>query len=635
MSEPVSESVSESVSADVDVATAVARLLAGLPPDDGFSSLPRVAPPIRYGIDVTQDPAGYQRWLESNAGRWAAEEDAALRELGGGGPTISICVPVYRPEARLLDAAVASVRKQRYERWELCLCDDASPDGGVTTAELARLAALDARIKVTARRENGGISRATNDAVALATGEFVMLLDQDDELANGALALVAQALVGDGTVDVLYADEDKLDLTGARVEPYFKPDWSPDLLLSNMYLGHPLVVRRSLWLELGGERPERDGSQDYDLALRATARARTVAHVPRIAYHWRKTEGSTALDYTAKPQSDIAARAALADALAAHGEEGEIEDGMHEGTFRIRRRIDDGLRVSIIVPFRDGTPLLDLCVRTLHETIAYPHWELVLVDNDSGEPETRAYCESLAGHQRVRLLSYPGDFNWSAINNFAAAQCDSDVLLFLNSDIEARHDGWLEAMLEHAQRPEIGVVGSRLLYPDGRIQHAGVVLGLGGGVAWHAFCFLPGDHPGYFAQPRVVRNWSAVTGACMMTRRDVFERLGRFDETLAVAFNDIDYCLRAGAEGLRVVYTPFAELVHHESAARGRASLEAVETLEMFRRWEPVIRSDPYFNPNLDPLRAEYSVSVGSEKVSPWDWTKEEVQRSLADSGVS
>ncbi|MDQ3756385.1 MAG: glycosyltransferase [Actinomycetota bacterium] len=572
-----------------------------------------------YGLDAAEDVDSYRAWLRF---RTPSAEETTRRTLGflrtrTDRPLISVLTPVFRPDPELLRRCVGSVRAQGYDRWEHCLCDDGSGDGEVT-ALLEELASEDERIRITARPVNAGISAATNSAAEVATGSFFALLDQDDELAPEVLGEVARTLLDDDTIDFLYTDEDKLDEAGERRDPFFKPDWSPDLLLSHMYTGHLMVIRAKLFREVGGFRSEFDGSQDYDLALRISERARTVAHVPEIGYHWRQTSGSTAQQYSAKPYADTAARAALRDAVARRGEEAFVEPGLHEGTFRVRRVIRGTPLVSIVIPFRDGAELLRRAVESLPISAGYDHWEALLVDNQSWEPETKALLPKLLVDDRCRVISYPDQFNWAAINNAAARQCEGDLLLFLNSDVEGRAEGWLAAMVEHAQRPEIGVVGARLLYPGGAVQHTGVVMGLGGGVAHHAFCFCPAERPGYFSQAKVIRNYSAVTGACMMVRRQVFEELGGFDERLAVAFNDIDFCLRSRQQGYRVVSTPFAELVHYESATRGRAAVEREESILMLERWADVMARDPYFNPNLDLRQLEFAVRVGPEEVDPW-----------------
>jgi GT2 family glycosyltransferase len=573
-----------------------------------------------YGLDAAADTVTYQLWLRHTAARLREQRHrtaarlAAVREA----PTITVAVPVYRPDPVLLRACVESVLAQSYTMWELCLCDDASDDGGRTMTLLTDLVAVDPRIRVTGLPENRGISEATNAAASLSTGAFVAFLDQDDELEEGVLGDVAEAVIEQPEADVLYTDQDKLDETGTRTEPYFKPGWSPDLLLSNMYLGHLLVVRRSLFERLGGLRSEFDGSQDYDLALRVTAAARRVVHVPVVGYHWRRTVGSTALDYTSKPQADQAARRALAEAMERRGERAVVESGQVLSTFRVRRLLPEPPPlVSVVIPFHDGARLLRRTIDALQHTAGHERWEAILVDNRSWEPQTRALVKRVTADERVRVLPYDAEFNWSAINNWAAERSRGDVLLFMNSDVEGGSDGWMAAMLEHALRKEVGAVGARLLYPDGRIQHAGVVLGLGGGVAWHAFCFCPPGNNGYFGHTRLIRNYMAVTGACLMVSRERFDEVGRFDESLPVAYNDIDFCVRLHQRGYLNVFTPFAELVHYEGATRGRSAIETDDEREMFRRYEPLIRSDPYFNPNLNPRRSEFQLALIKEE-DPW-----------------
>lgn len=578
-----------------------------------------------YGRDAAEDVERYRTRLQFQAPRREAAKRQTMETLRSRTerPVISVLTPLYRPDPALLRKCVASVRNQTYDRWEHCLCDDGSGDPNIGTL-LNELVDEDARTRVTARETNGGISAATNTASDIATGTFFALLDQDDELEAGILGDIATALLADPSVDFVYTDEDKLDEMGARRDPFFKPDWSPDQLLSHMYTGHLMVVRASLFHEVGGFRSQFDGSQDYDLALRVTERARTIVHVPEVGYHWRMTTGSTAQEYAAKPYADTAARAALTAALDRRGEDAVVESGLHEGTFRVRRALRGRPLVSIVIPFRDGAELLRKAVTSLQPTTGYDHWEAIIVDNQSWEPETKALLPKLLADERCQLLEHPHPFNWAAINNAAAAASAGDILLFLNSDIEGRSEGWLTAMLEHAQRPEIGVVGARLLYPGGAVQHTGVVMGLGGGIAWHAFCFCPGDRPGYFSQAKIVRNYSAVTGAAMMVRRDVFEELGGFDEKLAVAFNDIDFCLRARQRGYDVVSTPFAELVHYESATRGRSAVERDESEVMLDRWSDVMMHDPFFNPNLDLRQSQFAVWVGPEEREPWEtlrWT--------------
>jgi GT2 family glycosyltransferase len=388
---------------------------------------------------------------------------------------------------------------------------------------------------------------------------------------------------------------------GRRTRPFFKPGWSPDQLLSHNYVGRLLVVRRSLFEEVGGFRSDEFGSAaEYDFTLRVTERARRIFRLPIVGYHRRAPE---------RPLDPPEATLALEDALRRRGEIGHVGPGLCAETFRVVRPVRGGPLVSVIVPFHNGAEHLRRCLRSLLETAGHEHWEAILVDNRSWDPNTRALLARHESDSRIRVLSYAGRFNWAAINNYAARQSNGAHLLFMNADVEGRSEGWMTAMLEHAQRPEVGAVGARLLYPNGQVQHAGVVMGLGGGVAWHAFCYCPEDRSGYFDQAKVIRNYSAVTGACMMVRYEVFERLGGFGEDLSVAYNDVDFCLRLDDLGYRVVYTPYAELVHDESYTRGRVPPDTYATETMHARWGERIRSDPYFNPNLDLYRPEAVVA--------------------------
>ncbi len=550
---------------------------------------------LAWGAHAALFPPGYWHWLHLHAQRRAGAVD--LRELPTDGPRLSIVVPVYRPKLWYFRECVGSVTAQTYRNWELCLCDDGSDDPELTAA-MAELAADDPRIKVMALEQNGGISRATNRALASATGEFVLLLDHDDLLDPEALGEFASVMATVDDVDVIYSDEDKYDELDRPHQPHFKPDWSPDLLLSFPYLGHLLGIRRELIERIGGFRPEFDGSQDFDLMLRATEQARSVAHVPRVLYHWRVVAGSAAGDPDAKPWAYAASRRAVADALVRRGVDGEVTGGPFQGAYHVRRRVQGSPSVSVIMPFRDQAAMTVACLDSIEATAGYDIAEVVLIDNGSTDPETLALRQRLEDRPRTRLLEYPGPFNWPAINNMAAATCRTDMLLFLNNDITATTEGWLHALVEQAQRPEIGAVGARLLYPDGKLQHAGVVLGLGG-PAGHLFAGMPAGDRGYFGLDQVVREYSAVTAACMLVRREVFEEVGGYEETFAVGFNDVDFCIRVGRAGYRVLYTPHAELIHHESVSRGLSGYQH-DYEEFLARWGGVLRAgDPYYNPNL------------------------------------
>ncbi len=572
----------------------------------------KAAVELTWGNDAASFPPEYWHWIHLwERDRVEHPESDHRGQLPTRGPLLSIVVPVYRPALWYFRECVVSVLDQTYQDWELCLCDDGSGDPQLTAA-MADFAARDPRIKALALDENGGISRATNRALASATGEFVVLLDHDDVLEPEALAEIAAAVTGDDEVDVVYSDEDKLDELGRRYHPHFKPDWDPDLLLAYPYLGHVTVVRHELLRRIGGFRPEFDGSQDYDVMLRATEQARRIVHIPKVLYHWRVVAGSAAGDTDAKPWAHQASRRVVEDAIVRRGIEGTVEPGPFQGAYHVRRRILDSPTVSVIMPFRDQAALTVACLESLDRSPGYPIHEVVCIDNGSTEPETRALRRRLETRPDTRIIDYPGAFNWAAINNVAAATCTSDMLLFLNNDIEATSEGWLHAMVELAQRPEIGAVGARLVFPDGKLQHAGVVLGLGG-VASHLFVGMPKGGIGYFAWDRVVRNFSAVTAACMLVRRDVFEEIGGFNEDFAVAFNDVDFCIRLRQAGYRLLNTPHAQLTHYESVSRGLSGYHHDYQL-FLRKWSGLLRAgDPFYNPNLSRLEPWCSLRLPGE----------------------
>ena len=506
-------------------------------------------------------------------------------------PLFSIVMPVYNPEECWLRAAVASVRNQTHPSWELCIADDASTEPGVR-AFLEECPATDPRIKVRRLPHRQGISGASNAALEMARGLFVAFLDHDDELAPQALFEVARLLSEQPDLDLVYSDEDKIEPDGRHSEPFFKPEFSPDLLMSMNYIGHLTVVRRSLLEETGGFRPGFEGSQDYDLLLRLVERTRRIAHLPRILYHWRKSRGSVAADPAAKVYAYEAAVRALEETLARRGQPGKVET-TGPGRYRVRYLVDGHPLVSIVILTRNQGQLLSRCLSTLERKTDYRRYEVIVVDNGSTDPNTLGLLEDYSRRPRCRVLRLDQPFNYSRLNNLAAAEAKGDYLLFLNDDVEVVSPGWLEEMLGHARRPEVGAVGAKLIYPNGKMQHGGVVLGLGG-LAGHAFYLLSADSPGYMGLAQVVRNCSAVTGACLMTRRSLFEALGGFDEGLSVAFNDVDFCLRLGEKGYYIVWTPFAVLIHHEGASRGRFTPK--EDLDRFRaRWSRRLeRGDPF-----------------------------------------
>jgi GT2 family glycosyltransferase len=517
-------------------------------------------------------------------------------------PLISVITPVYNTDPGLLRACIESVRRQAYPNWELCLADDASDSA--ETAAVLREYGNDPRIKITRLAVNAHISAASNAALAMAGGEFVAMLDHDDELPADALFEVARYLGDHLDADVIYTDEDKLDMAGQRCEPFFKPDWSPELFVSYMYTCHLMVYRRSLVNDIGAFRLGFEGAQDYDLGLRASEHTTRIHHVPKVLYHWRKIPGSAAAVVDAKPYALQNARRALEDHIARRGQAAEVVPGEAPGLFRVKHRITGQPLVSLLVLTDDRTRdlqgrrvrLLPNALASVVQKTAYANYEIVVVDNGNLSEESRAFLETVP-HRRVSY-AYEGAFNFAHKLNFSVPHARGSQLVFFNDDLEVISSEWLTAMLEYSQQPEIGAVGAKLFFPDGRLQHIGAVLGVCG-VTAHAFHMHPGWSTGYAGSAIVPRNYSAVSAACMMTRREVFEAVGGWNERLAIDFNDVDYCLRVRQAGHRVVYTPYAQLFHLESGSHGPRTQNPRELEEMRRTWSAVLARDPYYNPNL------------------------------------
>jgi GT2 family glycosyltransferase len=544
----------------------------------------------------------YQEWLETR--RVKSDEIAALRTESHSftyQPCISIITPVFNTPVAWLTECVESVLAQAYEKWELILVDDDSKEPE-TLNVLRELGARDSRIVLEKDEERGGISAASNRGLAVAEGEWVGFLDHDDLLEPDALFHNVKWLQDHRDADLIYSDEDKLTEQGFD-SPIFKPDWSPDYFLSCNYICHFTLIRRDLVRKIGGFRSEFDGAQDYDLFLRVIEQTNRIDHIPRVLYHWRRSLTSTADNIRRKPGSLETGRRALEAYLERRKESGHVTVDWRTHAYWIKRQLTEAKKISIIISARDRVDLLARCLDSLTSKTSYAPYEIVVVDNDSQSEEARAYFS----HFKHRLLRYSGPFNFSAINNFAVEQTDSPWLLFLNNDTEVIEGDWLTMMAEHVQRLEVGAVGPRLLYPDDTVQHAGIVVGVGG-IAEHAFRGLPAEAPGVCRQLQTTRNYSAVTGACLLTRREAFDEVGGFDEErLPVTFSDVDLCLKMWRAGYRVVYVPFAKLYHHESGTR-RPAVEPLETEVMRERWPDVLEHDPYYNPNLSRERADFSL---------------------------
>lgn len=570
----------------------------------------------RYYGSSRHASGGYLSWLDhfDPLNGTGLEQARMLAGQYANGPLISVVLPVYNTPLALLKRCIDSVRGQTYQNWELCIADDASTDPRIADC-LKAYARQDARIKVTVRERNGHISEATNTALAMVTGSHVAFLDHDDELSADALHQVVLALAEHPQARLLYSDEDKIDEAGRRFEPHFKPGWNPELLRSQNYICHLLVVETLLLAQVGVLRPGFEGSQDHDLVLRCTEvlAPEQICHIPKVLYHWRAIEGSTALGGDQKSYAAEAGRRAVQEHLQRIGRSGTVEV-VSPGCYRTRPALARTPRVSIIVPTRDRADLLSVCVRSVMEKTDYTDFEVVVVDNGSVDAATRALLRELRQTPRIRVLDYPVPFNFSAIVNHGAREATGDVLCLLNNDTEVIDPSWLTELVSRATQRDAGAVGAMLYYPDDTIQHAGVVLGLGG-VAGHVYTRMGRGAPGYMARAWVAQNMSAVTAACLAVRRSVFEEVGGFDEALPVAFNDIDFCLRLLECGYRNVWTPYAELYHYESASRGsedspaKQERFAAEVHAMKWRWGAVLHDDPAYNPNLTLDQGDYGLA--------------------------
>lgn len=504
-------------------------------------------------------------------------------------PLVSILVPLGGSSWGLLENSLDSLLGQAYPSWELLAC---GPAGDGERELLARYERLDARITAVCGGRSANPPGACDEALPYASGEFVGVLEAGDVLAPDALFEMVSAMLAEPLgADLVYSDEDEMDERGERSNPRFKPGWSPDLLLSSDYISRSCLYRRSLLEEVGGF-GNFGSAWRRDLHLRLAERTDEILHVPKVLLHsMTKNIGREAREE---------GRRAVSAALSRRGVEGEVRDGAAPGHFRVRREIRGEPKVSIVIPTRDNVSLLRRCVESIEAMTNHRGYEILIVDNDSADPETVEYLSDVSH----RVVRFEGGFNYSSINNFAVSRTDGEHILLLNDDTEVISGEWLSAMLEQSQRPEVGAVGAKLLYPDGRIQHAGVVMEVGNpwtpGRAGHAYKLYDADSPSHLGTLQATCNYSAVTGACMMLRREVFEEVGGFDEeNFAVAFNDVDLCLRIRERGYFIVYTPHAKLYHHESASRGLYSDRPEEPRHMRERWGGTLDNDPYYNSNF------------------------------------
>ena len=570
--------------------------------------------------DVSTSRNDYQEWIR----RYDTLDEEGRRRIRDtvekmrSPPLISVVMPTYNADPTWLSETIESVRRQIYPHWELCIADDASTDPAIPSL-LDRFAAEDSRIKVIIRTKNGHISAASNSALDLASGDWVALLDHDDLLPEHALYCVAEAIVTHPKAGLLYSDEDKVDEQGRRFAPHFKSDWNPDLFFSQNYVSHLSVCRRSILAKIDGFRTGVEGSQDQDLILRCLPHLKDdqIIHIPRVLYHWRAIEGSTALGSSQKSYTTEAGLRALRHHFGSQPREVEVEAGFVPNTYRIRHPLPrPEPLVSLLIPTRDHRGLVEKCVRSILEKSTYKSFEIVILDNGSVEPDALEFFQTIQDEDdRVRVLRYDHPFNYSAINNFGVKHAKGSIIGLVNNDIEVITADWLGEMVSHVLRPEIGCVGAKLYYSNDTVQHGGVILGLGG-VAGHSHKCYPRYSPGYFHRLFLVQALSAVTAACLLVRRDVFDQVGGLDEVnLKVAFNDVDFCLKVREAGFRNLWTPYAELYHHESVSRGAE--DTPEKLARFQqevrflvnKWGDKLRQDPYYSPNLTCNLEDFSLA--------------------------
>ncbi|EGO8343278.1 TPA: glycosyltransferase family 2 protein [Enterococcus faecalis] len=571
----------------------------------------------RAKIEKLRNQASYPNWLARNE---VLDIEAMTQEIATFHyqPKISIAMPVYNVEEKWLRLCIDSILNQVYTNWELCMADDASTDPNVKKI-LTEYQQLDERIRVVFREQNGHISEATNSALAIATGEFVALLDNDDELAINAFYEVVKVLNENPELDLIYSDEDKIDMDGNRSDPAFKPDWSPDLLLGTNYISHLGVYRRSILEEIGGFLKGYEGSQDYDLVLRFTEKTtkERIKHIPKVLYYWRMLPTSTAVDQGSKGYAFEAGLRAVQDALVRRGINGHATHGAANGLYDVYYDIESEKLVSIIIPTKNGYKDVQRCVSSIIEKTTYQNYEIIMADNGSTDPKMHElYAEfeqQLPGRFFVESIDIP--FNFSTINNRAAKKAHGEYLLFLNNDTEVITENWLTLMVSFAQQERIGCVGAKLLYPNNTVQHAGVILGLGG-VAGHGHYGYPHGDLGYFGRLAINVNYSAVTAACLLMKKADFDAVGGFEEAFTVAFNDVDLCLKVQALGRDNVWLHEAELYHFESQTRGyddkgkKKKRFEQEKVMMEEKWGPLIENDPFYNPNLTRDIPNFSLRI-------------------------
>ncbi len=571
---------------------------------------------VRLSERMEPEEVPYGSWFEKHRVTDAVlkkQQKTKLPQM----PMISVVVPAYRTPVQFLREMIDSLLGQSYANWELCIANG-SPEDEQMRKILTDYCRKDERIRIKSLSENLGIAENTNQAFAMAKGDFIALLDHDDYLEPDALFEIVAAINQKEHVDVIYSDEDKVTTDRSEYfQPHFKPDFSPDLLRSNNYICHLLVVRRSLVEKVGGFRREFDGAQDYDFIFRCTENAGNIAHVARVLYHWRTHRSSTSDNPVSKMYAFDAGKRAIEAHLNRCGESGTVSHTKDLGFYRVDYQVKDQPLVSVVIPNRDQADTLKRCLDSVFEKTTWRNYEIIICENGSRQSETFAYYKEINRRKNVKIVKWQEGFNYSAINNYAVRKAaKGEYLLFLNNDVEVIEGDWMRLMLGNCQRKEVGIVGAKLYYPDNTIQHAGTVIGIGG-IAGHSFLNMPGARSGYMHKASIQLNVSAVTAACMMMKRSIFDQLGGFEEKLTVAFNDVDLCLRTVQAGYLCVYLPWAELYHYESKSRGAEDSEEkirrfqTEIEFMRTRWIDLLKAgDPYYNKNLTLSKWNYSLRL-------------------------
>lgn len=572
---------------------------------------------IRLSDRIEPDEVPYEPWYEKH--RASEQELERQRARKWKDPVrISIAVPLYHTPPDFLEQMVDSVRAQTYPHWELCLANG-SPEDQKLGEKLAALSE-DSRIRVVNLPENLGISGNTNAAVDMAAGEYVGLLDHDDLLAPDALYEVAAAIARTEKEtgrrpELLYTDEDKVESDLSRhFQPNLKPDFSPDLLRSNNYICHFLVFARSLYEKVGGFDDRYEGAQDHDFVLRCTEAADGICHIPRILYHWRVSAKSTADNPISKQYAYDSGVRAVEAHLARCGLSGEVTRKKDFGCYRVKYQVQGEPLVSVVIPNKDEKETLKTCLTSIFEKTTWKNFEIIIVENNSETQEIFDYYKEIDGRNGIHVVYWKREFNYSAINNFGIRHAKGDYILCLNNDMEVISPDWMTELLGHCQRPGTGIVGARLYYPDDTIQHAGIIIGIGG-IAGSILVGLKRGHTAYMHRESLQQDLSAVTAACMMIKREAYDAAGGFEERLSIAFNDVDFCLKVREAGYLVVYDPYAELYHYESKTRGSEDTDAkarrfqTEIEYMRTRWIRILKDgDPYYNKNLSLSKWNYSL---------------------------